>query len=870
MSDPVTRRSVPVTRTIDQLRAQAPATPPASEPVTSAVIALQRTGGLVVFEGAPGSGKTYLLDATAGHLSRIGWQVIAPAQRASVPVVLESLEGPLAVVLDDADAGGDREIAQTTALLRGGAVAVVTRTCGRPLPGPLREYGAGLLEESLVRIVTWRGVPDDAMESLVTAAAPGSDAAFVGQVLNAAAGNPAVARHLASTRDTGGGPGLDEFLVGRLLDRFGVDTRLIARILAALRYAGPQDLDLVTRIADLPEVTTARCVDSLLNAGILGPDQDPGRLEVRPPWLREALYAELGPAERERMHHAAVRTLAQRPIIPHALIAHHLLASASPGDESGLRQLTDTADALCATAPTVSIECYRRVLRHLEDDPQRVAEITARLTRACLLAGLPEDAVDIGRALLSDLQGHGSPAYPWLLPVVTEAMKATSAVSEAEQILLSTSDADAGHLHDAQVGYLLAASGRDNEADSRIHRAQRSLSQLPLRTQVNVLTNLLHTHCIASRFADTHRDTEQLIELVEHAPADVGLHAWATIAHVLAVEGSPVPSAASAARAEELLPDDGWGIYFPEVRFAQATAASQVGDWDEALRIATDTDAPLAASGALTYLSLMRHVRVHVLANRGELARARRVIAERVGTARIVDVVAALSLAEIEIMEGDLDAARQRIAGTLREPGLPAGFRAALLARLADVAARSEDPVLVDECIDEVQRRWGMTDVSRQVRLECQLAQGDVHADASLLARVRDEAAENELALLEGRALLSLGRHGFDAESSLAGAMAIFGELDAVPWRRRTGSELRSRGLPVPRRSRTDAERLTETELQMARLIQAAQSNKQIAGVMCLSVKTVEAYLSRLYLKVGCRNRLELARALDEGRIPLS
>ncbi len=41
--------------------------------------------------------------------------------------------------------------------------------------------------------------------------------------------------------------------------------------------------------------------------------------------------------------------------------------------------------------------------------------------------------------------------------------------------------------------------------------------------------------------------------------------------------------------------------------------------------------------------------------------------------------------------------------------------------------------------------------------------------------------------------------------------------------------------------------------------------NRDIAVAVSLSVKTVEAYLSRIYLKTVCSNRLELARAIDQG-----
>lgn len=64
------------------------------------------------------------------------------------------------------------------------------------------------------------------------------------------------------------------------------------------------------------------------------------------------------------------------------------------------------------------------------------------------------------------------------------------------------------------------------------------------------------------------------------------------------------------------------------------------------------------------------------------------------------------------------------------------------------------------------------------------------------------------------------------------------------------------------------AVRLTERERELVGLLRAGRTNRQIAGAMHLSVKSVEAYLTRVYAKTGCSSRLELAVAITEGRIP--
>lgn len=74
-------------------------------------------------------------------------------------------------------------------------------------------------------------------------------------------------------------------------------------------------------------------------------------------------------------------------------------------------------------------------------------------------------------------------------------------------------------------------------------------------------------------------------------------------------------------------------------------------------------------------------------------------------------------------------------------------------------------------------------------------------------------------------------------------------------WRRR--NELERLGL------RPSAGTLTETESRIARLAASGASNREIASQLFVSVKTVEANLSRCYRKLGVRSRVQLARRLE-------
>ena len=81
-------------------------------------------------------------------------------------------------------------------------------------------------------------------------------------------------------------------------------------------------------------------------------------------------------------------------------------------------------------------------------------------------------------------------------------------------------------------------------------------------------------------------------------------------------------------------------------------------------------------------------------------------------------------------------------------------------------------------------------------------------------------------------------------------------------------------GLPVPlahyragQSPAADPAALTARERALCRLVHEGRTNQQIARAQHISVKTVEAYLTRVYRKTKCSSRVELAVAVTERRI---
>ena len=79
---------------------------------------------------------------------------------------------------------------------------------------------------------------------------------------------------------------------------------------------------------------------------------------------------------------------------------------------------------------------------------------------------------------------------------------------------------------------------------------------------------------------------------------------------------------------------------------------------------------------------------------------------------------------------------------------------------------------------------------------------------------------------------------------------------------RRLGSRISAE----TRRAARGTAGLTERERDIAGLVAAGKSNKEVAASLFLSEKTIEHHLSRIYAKLGVRSRVELAgRGVGDG-----
>jgi DNA-binding CsgD family transcriptional regulator len=200
----------------------------------------------------------------------------------------------------------------------------------------------------------------------------------------------------------------------------------------------------------------------------------------------------------------------------------------------------------------------------------------------------------------------------------------------------------------------------------------------------------------------------------------------------------------------------------------------------------------------------------------------------------------------------------------IREPGLTR-YVPDQIEALADLDRLDEAAELLDWFEGNAERlgRRGAIASSRRCRGLLAAAEGllDEALGAFEQALVEHDAVplpfDRARTLLVYGAALRRAKRKADARDRLGEAAAAFDELGADAFAARAQAELARIG----GRRRSEGG-LTATERQIAELVAEGRSNKEVAAALFVTVKTVEANLSRVYAKLGLRSRAELAHRL--------
>jgi DNA-binding CsgD family transcriptional regulator len=277
--------------------------------------------------------------------------------------------------------------------------------------------------------------------------------------------------------------------------------------------------------------------------------------------------------------------------------------------------------------------------------------------------------------------------------------------------------------------------------------------------------------------------------------------------------------------------------------------------------------APPAAGRFASALSMAHAGRVEEARSAGEEG----VAFATAGGSRVFLALNRWALGFLELSLGDAAAADAWLRGLPEEldamgyanPGVRPAYADAIEARIAC------GDLEVGSLIDELQRRGEALDNAwaRAAAARCRgLAMAASGHPEPALAELERALAEHDLSpqpLERGRTLLALGatrrrsRRWGPARQALTAALELFDDLGAPLWAERAASELAR----VPGRAPAPGG-LSETERRVAELVAQGMTNKEVAARLFVSVRTVEANLSRVYAKLGIRSRTELASTL--------
>jgi len=698
----------------------------------------------------------------------------------------------------------------------------------------------------------------------------------IARVHQASEGNPLFAAELGRALVAKGGTtGFDEPLP--VPERL---RPLLAERLASLPAASAPVLLLAAAVARPTtallgtDTASQQGLDAAVAAGLVAVEPD-GVVRFAHPLLRELVYADAEPADRAAAHEA----LAAR-VDDSVERARHLALARPYADEDLAAKLVEAAQAARRRgAPAVAADLAERAAERTPTPPHGLAAArrfaaaelayAAGLTAAAhrLATAALHEADDPGvrvsaRLLLivlagQDQSGNGpllDAAYddaaddPRLLARVRlyRAQKAyydgdTELV--ATELTLAAEAAEQGGDTELLVEALATRSSLESPlgtpgADQLLERAVALSRRLPLSPEVIAARRL---HAMSAVFKGEVADGVRRIEALRTAVDRSGtVRDLASVLYSVASVYSRAGRCKSALQAGrecmrlmldmEAAPGPGMlvGAVVELLGGSPAVAATLADQAIEACRAAGDED----------WLRPAYAIRGQIHLFDGDAVAA-------VGPMRAAYV--------LERRRGSVDPAALLWHADFIEALVGVGARdeaSRVLAEVQEVAERLERPVV----------RLGLARAEALITA----AGGEVRTAAEALAATLKASADHPYPVELARAwhtLAGLERRAHRraaARAALTEAVTRYAAAEAAPWLAAAETEL-------TRLDGGHGNGLSETEWHIVNLVLGGATNREIAKATFLSVKAVEANLTRLYRRLGVRNRRQLARVVERG-----
>ncbi|MFC6084398.1 LuxR C-terminal-related transcriptional regulator [Sphaerisporangium aureirubrum] len=682
---------------------------------------------------------------------------------------------------------------------------------------------------------------------------------IVRQVHRESRGNPWFAREAVLTLVQGGAvrsahPGTRRgAMLTRLFQR-DQGGRNLARVLAALRHtrpAGPDDLGALAEVAGLGPGEAERAFDGLVRDGVVVVTDD-GAFEFAHPLVAEALYADLGPAERRGVHARIAELLRRQGLSGTRRVLEWATHVAAGGQSAeALPAMLRAAELTRWTAPLSAGHWYGRAAELASGEERGV--LLARQSLSYWKGSRPSDALRAGQAALAVLtpgRRHTRTAQT-MVNAAHSMGQYELAVSIATEQLPAADDRTALLAQQAVISTQLGMDSSELTA-----QAWRALPECPPQDMVIALSALAGNAIIKGRWEETERALDTMLSTSAALPPAARLAALESAAHLLAGGGVRSRTIDLLSQAEEIYRGLGWhNIAGQHVR-TMAVVRRLGGEWEHALRDIRSDAVSLTEAGLWENLSLLRNIELEILLDQGRYDEAEPLLADPPPNCVMQVSLRAVFRARYAVGRGDR-AAAARLLDEAVATGPPDvlhrayGMRVIMHGVAGEIGPAREAATALAEV--------AKTGTPR-ARLVADLALGAAFRDRDHTEAALEAARADGLKFEEARARLILG--GLGDSQQLVRAHAIFTDLGAVPWQSRAAIALKAAGLAP-----ATVAPLTPAERRVIELVAGGLSNPQIAEELHYSRKTVEVYLTRVYAKTGLRSRVELAVAFERGEV---
>jgi DNA-binding CsgD family transcriptional regulator len=351
-------------------------------------------GAAVFIQGPAGIGKSRLLEESLVPAAERGLRVFRGVGTGGL--VECCAEGPAIIVLDDLHRADDDTILAAYRLSRvvDELPLLVIGTCRPSRQSPLLARLVQSTAERESPPILLGPLGGDDVAALVHATLGVEAGPQLASQVAAAGGNPALVTELVAAHMAAGTGDVDLRATYKrvILAHVDLPTDTFDTVAVASAFGDRFTMGDLAQVLERSAVSLAPNLREALQAGVLGEGGD--RLEFRSELVRQALYDQLPPARRSRVHQLAAGALI-RGDARATLVAQHFLRAATVGP-AGAWWLLRAADEVEVAAPLVS-EDLRRCAAELSGDEFPALTLLADLLAAIdlVITDRPREAAAI-------------------------------------------------------------------------------------------------------------------------------------------------------------------------------------------------------------------------------------------------------------------------------------------------------------------------------------------------------------------------------------------------------------------------------------------------------------------------------------------